>query len=70
VRLSTEEDRLPRVNLLSKGSSTGFGRASGRYRLIVVTSLALLSWGLTAVAVAILLGWHPRLGFGQWVLPI
>lgn len=60
MELKRVDKPLPQVNLLRARAPSG---QLPRLPLkeVGLVALALLSWGVAAVGIAILLGWHPRL---------
>jgi len=58
------QTRVPQVNLLVP-PQRGLGLpVPGRVIELGLFGLAMLAWAFVAVAVALLLGWHPTLGLG------
>ena len=56
--------REQRINLLSTPRSRKVGAPAPANRILAVAVVAVLSWAVAAVGLAMLFGWHPGIGAG------
>ena len=55
----------PRVNLLpAPGSLRGSRNATVSRGVLVMAAIAVVSWAVAGVGIALLLGWRPGIGVG------
>jgi hypothetical protein len=54
----------PRINLLQAAGPRRVARGRRTWGALAMAVVAVLSWGLAGVGIALLLGWHPGIRVG------